>query len=372
MASVQRSKAIVLTESNTPLQTWERDVPPPADGCINIKVLRAGVCGTDPHLWKGDQTLDGPVVLGHEGLGQIIELGKGVATDHASSPIAVGDIVYWNPIRPCNACYDCTVTQDFTACTNGTFWSPANQSQVWASYTEVATLLPNNSFYRVDQRVPLDAYIALGCALPTMLQAVDALGGISRGCTVVVQGAGPVGLAAIMLSKLAGAEHIVCIEGNKARLQQAIGFGVTIPIDMRSPEFASMELRRGSISRVVGERGVNLVIECSGNAAAFEEGINLLARSGKYLLVGTWAGSSKVAVSPFQVVQNALTIIGSTYASPGHYYRAIKVVQANHRHFPLVECVTHRYELAEAQRALEDVAAGKVTKAVIFPQGIDK
>jgi threonine dehydrogenase-like Zn-dependent dehydrogenase len=226
------------------------------------------------------------VVLGHEGLGQIIQIGKGVSTDHASSPIAIGDVVYWNPIRPCNSCYDCTVTQNSTACNHATFWSPANQAQVWASYTKIATLLPNNSFYRVDQRVPLDAYIALGCALPTMLQAVEALGGICHGCTVVVQGAGPVGLAAVMLSKLSGAEHIVCIEGNKLRLEMARRFSATIPVDMGSPEYSDMGMRGKYISRAVGERGVNLVTECSGNVGAFQEGMSLLAPSGKYLLVG--------------------------------------------------------------------------------------
>ena len=85
----------------------------------------------------------------------------------------------------------------------------------------MATLLPNNSFYKVDPTVPYDAYIALGCALPTMLQAVDHLGQIPGGSNVVVQGTGPVGLAAIMLAKLAGAAHIICIEGNPVRLKQA-------------------------------------------------------------------------------------------------------------------------------------------------------
>lgn len=359
----------MLTAPDRSLEVRERTVPPPPAGCVNIDVLRAGVCGTDVHLWRGDQPLPGSVVLGHEGLGRIAELGDGVITDHASSPIAVGDVVYWNPIRPCNACYDCTVAQDFTACENGTFWSPAEKSTVWASYTQVATLMPGNYFYKVDQNVPLNAYIALGCALPTMLQAIDQLGQIPRGCNVVVQGAGPVGLAAIMMANLAGATHIVCIEGHRMRLDRARAFGATALVDFRQEGLQTIEARASHIRSIVGQRGVNLVIECSGNASAFEEGTGLLARSGTYLLVGTWAGSEKVPLCPFDVVRKALKVVGSTYCSPWCYYRAAQLVQANYRRFPLDACVTATYPLERAQQALEAVAAGKVVKAVIDPQG---
>ncbi|EEA25434.1 alcohol dehydrogenase, putative [Talaromyces marneffei ATCC 18224] len=368
MSSGIKSKSLVLTSPERSLEIRERVVPPPSPGCINIEVLRAGVCGTDVHLWKGDQPLPGSVVLGHEGLGRVIELGSGVQTDHASNPIAVGDVIYWNPIRPCNACYHCTISQDFTACENGTFWSLANNTTVWASYTQVATLLPNNSFYKVDPNVPFDAYIALGCALPTMLQAVDHLGHIPGGSNVVVQGAGPVGLAAIMMAKLAGAAHIICIEGNPVRLEQARSFGATALVDFREEGLQTADERKSHINSIVGARGVNLVIECSGNASAFEEGFELLTRSGTYLLVGTWAGSAKVQLSPFDVVQKALKIIGSTYCSPWCYYRAAQLVQANYQKFPLASCVTKTYSLVQAQQALEDVAAGKVVKAVIDPQ----
>lgn len=372
MSGQVHSTIVVATEKpSSPLELRTYQVQPPGPGSINIAVLRAGVCGTDPHIWRGDVQLSEPVVLGHEGLGRIIELGAGVTTDYASTPIHVGDVVYWNPIRPCNACFDCTVTQDLTACQKGTFWSPANQTTVWASYTQIATLMPNNSFFRVDPDVPLDAYIALGCALPTMLQAVDNLGGISSGCSVVVQGAGPVGLAALMLCKLAGAEHIICIEGNKERLSRARSFGATALVDLHGVNSQTGEDRKTCITQSTGKVGVDLVIECSGNAAALEEGMELLRRNGRYLLVGTWAGAKMVPISPFHIVQNALKIIGSTYASPGSYYKATKLVRANWKQFPLVECVTHKYELVDAQKALEAVTAGEVVKAVIYPQGIE-
>lgn len=367
MARELKSKAVVLNGANKPLEIRERNVPLPGPGCITIAVVRAGVCGTDPHLWLGRMPVTEAVVLGHEGLGRVTELGDGVTTDHAGQKLNIGDVVFWNPIRPCTRCYDCTVTKDLTGCLNGTFWSPADQETVWASYTEYATLLPNNAFYRVDPSVPLDAYIAMGCALPTMCQAIDNLGPIEPAWNVVIQGAGPVGLAAVMLAKIAGCANIACIEGNPMRLARAKDFGATLLVNME--EFKTKEDRANYIKSTFGLGGVDLVIECSGNAHAFDEGINMLARNGRYLLVGTWAGASKVLVSPFHIVQNALRIIGTTYASPASYYKAIKLVTANWQRFPLVECVTHRYRLEDAQKALETVLAGEAVKACIYPQG---
>lgn len=173
-----------------------------------------------------------------------------------------------------------------------------------------------------------------------------------------------------MLSKLAGAKHIVCIEGNQSQLKSAQGYGATELVDMSRVELNTSDLRRRHINHLVGGRGVDLVIECSGNASAFEEGVDLLRSRGKYLLLGNWAGSAKVRLSPFDVVRKALKIIGSTYCSPSSYYRAIKLVEANYESFPFEASVTHKYELGNAKEAMEDVAAGKVIKAVIYPQGI--
>lgn len=113
-------------------------------------------------------------------------------------------------------------------------------------------MLPNNSFCTVDFKVLLDLYITLGCALPTMLQSVDNLGAIARGSNVVVQGAGPVGLAAIMLANLAGPTSIVSIEGNKSRLKRALDFSASIPVDFRREKFKTKELRAAYITEAVG------------------------------------------------------------------------------------------------------------------------
>ncbi|GAB1217441.1 hypothetical protein ATERTT37_006680 [Aspergillus terreus] len=368
MTDSEKYKAAVITAARQPIEIWEYDYIDPPAGCINIAVVRAGVCGTDLHLWQGDSTDDEPFILGHEGLGRVIALGGGVKTDHSGAPIAVGDTVYWNPIRPCYACFDCTIQRDLTGCRNGTFVSPARNKTTWASYTQVATLQRSNNFYRVDPSVPLDAFIALGCALPTMLKGLENMGPITRGSAVLVQGCGAVGLAATFLAKIAGARAILCIEGNPERRKMAKKFGATEVLDMKSAEYRSAEARAARIQEIVGPRGLELAIECSGHASAVEEGLSLLGRNARYLLVGTWAGAGTVPLSPFETVHKALKIIGTTYASPENYYQAARLVETNYREFPFVDCVTHRFPLTRVSEALETVAGGKAVKVVIEPQ----
>jgi D-arabinose 1-dehydrogenase-like Zn-dependent alcohol dehydrogenase len=197
---IKTFKAAVLPSTSDSVELWEYELPRPSYGCVNISVLRAGVCGTDVHLWKRHYKIDEPFVFGHEGVGQILELGEGVKTDHSNASVQMGDLVYWTPGNVCHSCYQCTVERDLTGCTNLAVYAPAKAKQNTASYTQIATMQPNTSFYRIDPKVPLDAYIALGCALPTVLQGIENIGPIQRHSAVLVQGCGaPVPLALLPL-----------------------------------------------------------------------------------------------------------------------------------------------------------------------------
>ena len=354
--------AAVVVEANKPVEYWKSSVVQPAAGGIRVNVRYAGVCGSDLHLWKGAMTFPMAYVLGHEGLGTIDALGEGVTTDHADQAVAIGDMVYWNNIAPCHHCYACTVLTDYTSCANYKIFWPAKDPTP-ASYTELSYLSRDNSFYKVSPEVPVESVVALGCALPTVLQAVDNLGGHRLDSTVVVQGAGAVGLAFVMLVKLAGARKIIVMELNQKRLEMAKRFGATDLIDFAI--FPTRADRLTKIQTLVGSPGVDLVVEASGNLKAFKEGLNLLRRNGKYLVVGTWAGSGEVGISPFELVRKAVSIIGTSYAALKHYYHAVKLVERHHDEFPLTDCITHWFSLCDVQKAFEVVGRGEAVKAVV-------
>lgn len=363
------SKRAVLLTPGKPLQIWDEIVPEPGLGEVLIRTELSGVCGTDVHLAKGEVDLPGPIVLGHEGVGRIEILGKGLRTDYAGTPISPGDRVYWVPLHPCGHCYGCTVEEEPTHCGEilGQLFQDASKPPV-CTYSELALLPQGMAFYRIPEDTPSDAVIAFGCAMPTMLKGVERLGGITVNDTVVIQGAGPVGLAATLLAHASGARKIIAIGGPAHRLAMATKMGATATVSIEDMEDA--EERRRLVLDLTDGRGADIVIEGAGYVPAFEEGIRLAARGGRYLVAGLWSAPGTVAIEPRYINNMNLRIIGTALYEGRHIHGAIRVAQAFHRELPMVEAITHRFLLDEAQLALGAVARQDAIKALIVPGGI--
>jgi threonine dehydrogenase-like Zn-dependent dehydrogenase len=363
---MRTAKRAVLVEPGTPVEIWEGPVPPATGGDVVVAVEMAGVCGTDYHYTLGEVALPGPMVLGHEGLGRVEELGPEVTTDYAGQPIARGDLVYWVPLKPCHRCHACTVLEDTSLCPNlssGRFRDPRQPPS--ATYTEYAALPGGLSFFRVPPDTPPEAVIAFGCAMPTMLHAMERLGGIRFGQSVVVQGCGPVGLAAVLLARLAGAGNVTVVGGPAARLKMAERLGATATIDLASA--TTEDARVAAVKDVTDGRGADIVIEAAGKLEAFSEGMRMVARGGRYLVVGLWSALGSSSLEP-RLVNNAnLRIIGSALSRPRHLQQAIAVAQSYHQRYPLAEVVSHRFPLEQAQQAIEAVGRLETIKAVIVP-----
>ncbi len=360
----RKGKRAVLVKPDQPIEIWELPVPLPQPGGVLLKVEMGGVCGTDVHLWHGDMELPYPIVLGHEGIGIIEEFGEGLTKDYAGTPLKVGDRVYWAPIKPCYHCYYCTVIKDFSLCEEMVIFEHAEKPN-WASYNEYAWLPAGMPFYRIPDDTPSESVIAFGCAMPTMLQGLERLGGVEPNQTVVIQGAGPVGLAATLLARLSGARKIINIGAPKHRLEMAIRFGATHTINI--DEIQGEENRIKRCHELTEGMGADVVIEAAGVLAAFSEGLKMLAKNGRYLIVGLWSGKGAIPLDPRYINNNNLKVIGTALAQPQHYYRAIQLAQAHHKEFPMVEIVTHRFPIEKSQEALEAVAKLETVKAVIIP-----
>ncbi|MEJ0084510.1 MAG: zinc-binding dehydrogenase [Pseudomonadota bacterium] len=359
-------KRAVLVKPGSPLEIWDRPTPPAASGEVIVSVLMSGVCGTDHHLASGDITLPNPMVLGHEAIGRIEELASDVTTDNAGQPVKVGDLVYWQPLRPCHRCYACTVLGDVSQCPNLVTHQLHQHADKppFGTYAQYVWLPDHTAFFKVPPDVPPDALIAFGCAMPTVLHAIERLGGIRYGQHVVVQGSGPVGLAATLLAHLAGAATVTVLGAPLNRLEMAKRLGATATVDVMN---TSQEERAATVMEITDGRGADVVIEAAGRIPAFSEGLRLVARDGTYVIIGLWSAPGTTPVEPRYLNNRNVRVIGSNLTKPRHIYDTIQVVQLAHRRFPLAEMVTHRFTLEQAQAALDTVARGEPLKAVIVP-----
>ncbi len=362
--SARRTRLAVLDGVPEHVELVETTVPAPDAGSTLLRVEMAGVCGTDVHFWTGLTPYPAPMVLGHEGVGVIEELGQGVAVDHAAVPVQVGDRVVWVPERACGRCHGCTILGDSSMCENLEVYC-APSSHNWAAWADYALLPPEMPFFRVAGGTPPEAVAAFGCALPTMLQAFERAGGLSPGQNVIVQGSGPVGLAATLLARLSGAGTVVVIGAPAHRLDAANALGADEVIDIEAVPDPS---QRAELARAAtGGRGGDLIVEATGVLEAFSEGFELLAKGGRYLVVGLWGTPGSVPIRAMTLNNSNQSIVGSSFCQPRHHLQALRIVERHHAAIPLAEMVSDQFPLARASEALAVSRRQECLKAVIVP-----
>jgi 5-exo-hydroxycamphor dehydrogenase len=356
------AKACVLVAPNQ-VETW--DVPifdPPAGGAL-VRIVAGGVCGSDVHIMTGEAgVMPFPIILGHEGVGRVEKLGPGVTTDYAGIPVKTGDLVYWAPIALCHRCHSCTVLEE-TPCENSQFFEHAAKPN-WGSYADYAVLPTGLAFFRVPDGTSTDAVIALGCALPTVLRGFERCGPVRMGDTVVVQGAGPVGLSAVLVAKLAGAREIIAIDMHENRLAMATALGATTTISLNN----SPAERLRQVRELSSKHGPDVVVEAAGVLQAFPEGVDLAGNHGRYIILGLWGAIGTQPISPRDLSIKNLTIAGASFPKPKHYHGALQLAARLQGEYPLAELVTHRFSIAGAAEALAATAKGAVVKAIIDPE----
>lgn len=354
-------RATVLVEPNR-IETWDVPIVDPEPGGALVRIVVGGVCGSDVHITTGEAgVMPFPIILGHEGVGRVEKLGAGVSTDYAGADLKPGDLVYWSPIALCHRCYSCTVL-DETPCDNSRFFEDAAKPN-WGSYADYAWLPNGMPFFRLPDHADVNAVAALGCALPTVLRGFDRCGPIRIGDSVVVQGAGPVGLSAILVAAQAGAREVIVIDGSPARLEAARKLGATdtIGLDLTADE------RKRRVYDRLGAAGPNVVIEAAGVLPAFPEGVDLAGNHARYIILGLWGAIGTQPISPRDLTIKNLTIGGATFPKPKHYHEALHLAVRLQDRVPLAELVSHRFGVSQAAEALAVTKAGTAIKAVIDP-----
>jgi threonine dehydrogenase-like Zn-dependent dehydrogenase len=183
--------------------------------------------------------------------------------------------------------------------------------------------------------------------------------------TVVVHGAGPVGLAALAVAQSAGAARVLVVGGPKPRLALAQRFGAEQVIDI--DEVVDPPARIEAVRQWSGGYGADVVLECVGLPAAVPEGMEMCRDGGKYLVLGHYCDAGPVAFNPQLITRKQLQVVGSWSSEPRHLQAALEFLRFNQERFPFAALVTHRFPLAQAHAALLTTAHWESVKSVIVP-----
>ena len=364
------ARAAVLPAIDAPLEIVNLPVPEPEGGALVVDIEYAGICGTDVHLQQGRLPIPVPLGLGHEAVGRIGALGDGVTADALGRSLSVGDEVAWASSIPCQTCYYCVSEKEFSLCERRVVYGINQSSAGWphvsGGWAESIYLRPGSTVLRLPDGVSARDTISLGCAGPTVAHALLRAVPPRVGDCVVVQGSGPVGMAAAMFAQLGGAAKVVMVGGPSSRLELARSMGVadvTIDIDESRETADRLEL---VLSETDGMRGADLVVEAAGIPSAVAEGIDMCRRNGRYLVLGQYTDHGPTLINPHLITRKQIQVTGSWAFAGEDFIAYVKSLPALVRRFDPSRMVTE-YALADVNEALADMQSGRTLKPVLVP-----
>ncbi len=354
----KRGKAVFFLGVGEPLE--DREYPLPDDlepGAILVKTKIATVCGSDMHSWKGRRPFPVPSVMGHEGVGIVEKMGDRDARDAAGEQLSVGDRISWTIMASCG---DCIFCQDYALpqkCLN-LFKYGHSVSDVppyfLGTFGEYVYLKPGTGIFKLPEGMPDETASPLMCAAATVAGGLDRIG-VDHGDTVVIQGAGMLGLYAAAFAKASGASQVIMVDILDTRLEMAKRFGVDRTLNA---EKLDCDDQVEAVRELTDGRGADLLIEVTGFARVVETGINMLRTGGRYLLQGAVYPNDTFTLHSYDVITKCLTLVGRHNYEPRHLGMAINLVHRNQERYPFFEMAGPRYPLSaegvtEAMSALE-------------------
>ena len=337
-------KALVKSRAEPGL--WLEDVPLPRPGIndVLIRVLMTGICGTDLHIYEWNDwakaTIRVPLVIGHEFVGEIVEIGSNVRD------FKPGEIVSGEGHVVCGLCRNCLAgRRHLCAHSQGV---GVQRAGAFAEYI----VLPMSNVWRQSAVVPLEIaaiFDPLGNAVHTAL-SFPVLGE-----DVLITGAGPIGIMAAAVVRHAGARFVVVTDVNPARLELARRFDVTEAISTRDEPLAALQKRLGMVE------GFDVGLEMSGNAAAFREMLANMAHGGKIAMLGIPSG--EMAMDWTSVIFNMITIKG-IYGREMYetWYKMTVMIESGLNIAPVI---THRFPWSEYERGFAALRSGQSGKVVL-------
>lgn len=364
-----KSRAAVLTATEAPFEIQEFPVTTElGPGEARVRILMAGICGTDVHLWKGELPIPLPNILGHETVGIIEQLGKGLDRDWRGERLQVGDRVTWASSLVCGECFYCRVKRQPTRCLSrkayGISYCAEDAPHLRGGYAEQILLRAGTAIFRLPEDLPTDAVIGAGCALSTATHGIER-SPVTWGDIVVIQGSGPVGLAALAVAKQAGALRTIVVGGPAHRLHIAKEFGADVVITY-DPDRPTEDLTQ-EVLAATGGYGADSVIECVGIPQAVAEGVHFCRDGGRYLVLGQYANAGEILFNPHIVTRKQLQITGSWGFEPRHVDQALRLLELTHWQDQFAAQITHRFRLDQVNQAMDTVRNWQSGKAVLIP-----
>ncbi|TZF83176.1 zinc-binding dehydrogenase [Pedobacter sp. BS3] len=354
---MRTGKLIAFNGSGQPLELKEYPVGPLKTGEILVKNRYTTLCGSDIHTYCGVRQEACPTVLGHEIVGEIIEIAPGhPGTDYNGDKLQPGDIITWSI---------------FSSDPNSTFsleGIPQKGDKLFkyghalirendpfhGGLAEYCVLRADTGILKIPASLPLPIAATLNCAVATVAGALRTAGGLT-GKNVLIFGMGMLGVSCAAMCKEAGAAWVGAADVSDKRLEDALAFGADELIKMHEDNTDVVELLKSKFPK----KGADVVFDMSGSPDAMELGMDVLAIGGCAVWIGAVFKNRKVALDAEKIIRNLHTIKGLHNYNFDDFKYALDFLEKSWQKYPFDTVVDEEFSLEDAQQAFEYAIACK-------------
>jgi Zn-dependent alcohol dehydrogenase len=358
----------LVTRGPDVLDVEELPEPVPSSGEVKVRLVATGICHTDLSVLQGHLPSPRPLVLGHEGAGIVEEVGPDV------TGVKVGDRVICSIITSCGSCFQC-LRGDVPLCENavsfagtmldGTTRLRSGDEDVYTLFCQgtlaEAAVVPASAVVVVPEDAPLDALAGLGCAVSTGLGAAMVRAPVRPGSSVMVIGAGGVGMATMMGARAMGAAQVIAVDLAAHKAERATDLGIADQTVVgRGDEVVERVLE------LTGGRGADYAFDAVGAPGTLETALRSTRPGGEAVAIGVMDATVTATFDLFGFLMHKR--LTGTYAGSIVPKRDIPMFVELHRQgrLQLDALVDARFSLDEAPKAFQRLAANEITKGVVL------
>ena len=362
------ARVAMLTEKEK-FEIREYPIPEIGDDDVLVRMEGCGVCGTDAHEFKRDPFGLIPVVLGHEGTGEIVKIGKNVKKDSAGKPLALGDKIVTCMIfkdNPDITMFDLNKQNVGGADVYGLLPDDDIHLNGWfADYIVVrkGSTIFNVSNLDLDSRILIEPAAVLIHAVERA-KTTNILRFNSR---VAVQGCGPIGLLCIAILRTMGIENITAVDGNEQRLEFAKLMGADKTVNFKN--YADRDALANAVKDSFGGYLADFAFQCTGSPVAHANIYKFIRNGGGLCELGFFINGGDATINPhFDICAKEITTVGSwvytlrDYATTFDFLKRAKAIG-----LPLEKLITHKFALADINEALQTNLRQDGLKIAIIP-----
>lgn len=349
----ERARVAVLTGERK-IEIIGLPVPEIEDDEILVKVEQVGICGTDVHEYKGDPFGYIPIELGHEGTGTVVKLGKNIAHDYFGKSLTIGDKIVTG-LKPCGTCETCRMhPEEIHLCENGEIFGLIPGETGYKNFNgwfgEYMKINAGGVVFQVsDMDVDLRTLIEPSAVVIHAVEKAKEIFNFEHGSYVLVQGCGPIGLLLLAVVRTMGVRNIIAVDGDEKRLSMAEKLGAIHKINFMTEDVAA------KVKHITNGHGADMAFQCTGSPKAASSIWHYVRRGGSMCELGFFVNNGDTTYNPhIDICNKEIKVVGSwTYQAKDWIHAMEFLKEAKERNLPVNELITHKYELAAINEAME-------------------